>query len=93
MKLATHCNLMLRLRMNGGIPLILPHAFMLCAAVTCVTRVIPTAVTANIILSMTCADCKCLRGLLPSVFRIEWRMVNYAVMAVEQKICSNTVWQ
>ena len=44
---------------------------------------------------MTCgADCRYqhFRRLLPSVFRVEWRMVNYAVMAVEQKICSNMAW-
>jgi hypothetical protein len=53
-----------------------------------------TAVTRNGTVSVTCgADSRYqrLRALLPSVFRVEGRMVNYVVMAVEQKICSNTV--
>ena len=35
MKLTTHCNLVLRLKMNGAIPLILSYAFVLCAAIMC----------------------------------------------------------
>ena len=62
--------------MNGAILLTLPHAFMQYAAMTCG------------------ADCRYQRfkRLLPSVLKVERRMVNYAVMAVEQKICSSTAW-